>query len=95
MQYIYKLTYPNGKIYIGQDVTDSFMTYFGSGNKDYIQGDFSPEQMRDFTIRKEILWSGETLTPGDLTRKENELIRAHGANNPDKGYNLRPQFTED
>jgi hypothetical protein len=93
MQYIYKITYPNGKIYIGQDVTDSFMTYFGSGDKDYIQRDFSPEQMRDFTIRKETLWSGETVSPGELTRKENELIVFHGANNPEKGYNLIPKFT--
>ncbi|GHV84380.1 hypothetical protein AGMMS50212_17200 [Spirochaetia bacterium] len=92
MKYIYKITYPNNKIYIGQDVTDSFMTYFGSGNKDYIQQDFTNVQMKSFTIKKEILWESETATPHELTAKENELIVKHGANNPAKGYNLRPKY---
>jgi hypothetical protein len=92
MLYIYKITYPNNKIYIGQDVTESFLTYFGSGNKDYIQKDFSFDQMKSFTIKKEILWSGEGLTPAELTRKEHELIVSHGANDPKKGYNLIPKY---
>jgi len=29
MKVIYKITYPNGKIYIGKDLTESF-NYFGS-----------------------------------------------------------------
>jgi hypothetical protein len=29
MKVIYKITYPNGKIYIGKDLTDS-INYFGS-----------------------------------------------------------------
>ncbi|MDR1786396.1 MAG: hypothetical protein LBR23_08075 [Spirochaetaceae bacterium] len=90
-KYVYKITYPNGKIYVGQDVTGSFLTYFGSGNRDYIQRDFTPEQMRDFTIRKEILWSGD-VTPQELTARENEFILSLGANNPAKGYNLYPKF---
>jgi hypothetical protein len=37
MKIIYKITYPNGKIYVGSDLTDS-INYFGSvrryrGNK--------------------------------------------------------------
>jgi hypothetical protein len=28
---VYKITYPNGKIYVGQDVTDS-INYFGSAS---------------------------------------------------------------
>jgi hypothetical protein len=31
MKVIYKITYPNGKIYVGQDVTDS-INYFGSAS---------------------------------------------------------------
>ena len=31
MKVIYKITYPNGKIYIGQDRTDT-IDYFGSPN---------------------------------------------------------------
>jgi hypothetical protein len=30
---VYKITYPNGKIYIGSDVTDS-ANYFGSANSE-------------------------------------------------------------
>jgi hypothetical protein len=92
MNVVYKITYPNGKIYIGQDVTDSFMTYFGSGNKDYIQSDFTREQMQSFSIKKEILWAKEDATPAELTEKENELIVKHGSNNPSKGYNLIPKI---
>jgi len=54
MKVIYKITYPNGKIYVGQDVTDS-INYFGSASSGLIANDFTREQRRDFTIRKEIL----------------------------------------
>jgi len=40
MKVIYKITYPNGKIYIGQDVTDS-INYFGSADSKLIDMDFS------------------------------------------------------
>jgi hypothetical protein len=39
MSVIYKITYPTGKIYVGQDRTDS-MAYFGSPNSDLIAHDF-------------------------------------------------------
>ena len=54
MKVIYKITYPNGKIYVGKDLTDS-INYFGSADSELIGKDFSHEQRRDFTIRKEIL----------------------------------------
>src|SRR5260370_8089856 len=54
MKVIYKITYPNGKIYIGLDLTDT-LNYFGSANSKLIEEDFTGEQRRDFTIRKEIL----------------------------------------
>jgi hypothetical protein len=56
---VYKVTYPNGKIYIGQDRTNS-INYFGSANSELIAQDFTREQRRDFTIRKQILWESET-----------------------------------
>ena len=49
-----KITYPNGKIYIGLARTDS-INYFGSASNELIEKDFTREQKRDFTIRKEIL----------------------------------------
>jgi hypothetical protein len=45
---------PNGKIYIGKDLTDS-INYFGSADSRLIARDFTREQQRDFTIRREIL----------------------------------------
>jgi hypothetical protein len=94
MNVIYKITYPNKKIYVGQDITDSLMTYFGSGDPHYINGDPDFKGLKDFTIRKEIIWESETATPQELTEKEDELIVSLGANDPAKGYNLRPKFVK-
>ena len=92
MKVVYKITYPNNKIYIGQDTTDSLMTYFGSGDHHSINEDPTLKGMKDFTIRKEILWEDEVATPQELKQKEDEFIEQFGANDPDKGYNLRPKF---
>ena len=54
MKVIYKITYPNGKIYIGKDLTGS-ANYFGSADSKLIERDFTREQLLDFSIRKEIL----------------------------------------
>ena len=40
MKVIYKITYPNGKIYIGKDLTDS-INYFGSASSALIAPDFT------------------------------------------------------
>jgi hypothetical protein len=91
MKVVYKITYPNGKIYIGQDVTDS-INYFGSASSELIAKDFSREQRRDFTIRREILWESDTASGSEVTRKEVELILEHASNNPAVGYNQWPKF---
>jgi hypothetical protein len=49
MKVIYKVTYPNGKIYIGKDLTDC-INYFGSADADLIAGDFTREERRGFAI---------------------------------------------
>ena len=50
MKVIYKISYPNGKIYIGKDLTDS-INYFGSANSKLIEKDFTKEQrQKKFTI---------------------------------------------
>jgi hypothetical protein len=91
MKVIYKVTYPNGKIYIGKDVTDS-INYFGSADADLIAQDFTREERRDFTIRREILWESETASDEEVSQKEVELIRLHGSNDPSVGYNRWPKF---
>jgi hypothetical protein len=91
MMVIYKIAYPNGKIYVGQDRTDS-INYFGSASSELIAKDFTREQQRDFTIRKEILWESETTTPAKVTAKELEFILALKSNDPAIGYNRWPQI---
>lgn len=88
---VYKITYPNGKIYVGQDVTDC-INYFGSASAALIAADFTREQRRDFTIRKEILWESDTATDQEVTAKEFEFIRLLRSNDPAIGYNRRPRF---
>ncbi len=91
MPYVYKITYPNGKIYVGQDLTDS-ANYFGSASSALIAKDFTQEQVRDFTIRREILWQSATTSKAEVSRKENELILALRSNDPAIGYNRWPAF---
>jgi hypothetical protein len=91
MKVIYKITYPNGKIYIGQDVTDS-ANYFGSAGDALIVADFTREQRRDFTIRKEILWESETATNIEVSKKELDYILKFRSNNPEIGYNRWPKL---
>ncbi len=93
MKVIYKITYPNGKIYIGQDITDT-LNYFGSADSKLIEQDFTREQRRDFTIRKEILMEfPDDIDNQEVTRHEIALlIKEYGANDPFKGYNRNPKF---
>ena len=91
MKVVYKITYPNGKIYIGKDLTDS-INYFGSASNSLIEMDFTREQKRNFTIRKEILWESETATDKEVNRKEIELIRKYRSNNLNIGYNRNPKY---
>jgi hypothetical protein len=93
MKVIYKITYPNGKIYIGKDLTDS-INYFGSAHGELIAADYSREQRRDFTIRKEILWESETASDAEVNLKEVEYIKLFRANDPSIGYNRWPKFRE-
>jgi hypothetical protein len=91
IQTVYKITYPNGKIYVGQDVTDS-INYFGSASDALIAKDFTREQRRDFTIRREILWESDTASRAEVSAKEIEVILALRSNDPSVGYNQWPKF---
>jgi hypothetical protein len=91
MKVIYKITYPNGKIYIGKDLTDS-ITYFGSSNNEIIEKDFTREQKRDFVIRKQIIWESDNTTDVEVNKKEVELINLNKSNDPAIGYNQWPKY---
>lgn len=90
MKVIYKITYPNGKIYIGKDLTDS-INYFGSAESKLIEKDFTKEQRRNFTVRKEILWESDTASDKEVNQKEVEYINLFKSNYPAVGYNQWPK----
>ncbi len=94
MKIIYKITYPNGKIYVGSDLTDS-INYFGSADSSLIEEDFTRKQRRDFTIRKEIIWESEKATKKELIKKEFEFIKLFKSNDPNIGYNQTPKIIVD
>jgi len=75
MKIIHKITYPNGKIYIGKDLTDS-INYFGSADSRLIEADFTREERRDFSIRKKTLWeSGRPPTARSARRRSSSSRR--------------------
>jgi hypothetical protein len=90
MKVIYRITYPNGKVYVGKDLTDS-INYFGSADSRLIEADFTREQRHSFIIRKDILWESETASDQEVSRKEVEFIRLFKSNDPTIGYNRWPR----
>jgi outer membrane protein assembly factor BamB len=89
---VYKITYPNGKIYIGKDLKND-INYFGSADGKYIAKDFSNDECKKFTVTREILWESED--DSEINKKEVELINRFYSNNPKIGYNQWPKFIEE
>ena len=87
---IYKLTFPNGKIYIGKDVSGNghSLRYFGSWDNELVMSDFTDEELRDFTVRKQILF--ESTDKNEVSKREYEFIKEYNSNNFDIGYNRNP-----
>lgn len=83
---IYKIEYPNGKIYIGQDRTDD-INYFGSAKSALVAADFSIMQRRSFTVCRTILWRKRNTTIKELNQMERKLIAKYRSNDPSIGYN--------
>jgi putative N-acetylmannosamine-6-phosphate epimerase len=91
MKVIYKVIYPNRKIYVGSDLTDD-ICYVGSPNAEIIARDFTRKQRQDFTIRRKLLWESATASNSVVRQKEMEYIRSLRSNDPAIGYNRRPKF---
>ena len=87
---IYKITYPNGKIYIGQDRTDD-INYFGSADSFTIAKDFNIHQKGDFTIRKQVLERRKNISVKELSALERDYILNYRAAYPAIGYNRTHQ----
>ena len=86
MNVIYRITYPNGKIFIGQSRTNS-INYFGSAPDELIAKDFTDEERQHFTITRDILWESSNASQSEVTRKEIEFIKLLRSNDPAIGYN--------
>lgn len=86
---VYKITFPNGKIYIGSDTQREghHINYFGSWSSQLVERDFTKEQLLDFTIRKEILF--ESNDKKEVLKKEGEMIRELKSNEEGIGYNRK------
>lgn len=84
---VYKITFPNGKIYVGKDEGGDghSLNYFGSWSNALVAADFSREALRDLTLRKEILF--ESASREEVRQKESALIRELRSNDPTVGYN--------
>ncbi len=70
------ITYPNGKIYIGKDLTGT-MNYFGSADSKIIEKDFNESERSNFVIRKTILWRSKDATNEEVYTGPRKLDRRH------------------
>lgn len=87
---IYKITFPNGKIYIGKDIGGDghSLHYFGSWNNKLVAEDFTKEELSSLTIKKDIIF--ESTDKSEISRKEAEFIKEYKSNDPNIGYNRWP-----
>jgi len=86
---VYKITFPNGKIYVGSDTQRGghHINYFGSWSCELVEKDFTREEMKNFVIRKEILF--ESDDKNKVLKKEIEMIRELRASEKGIGYNRK------
>lgn len=89
---IYMITYPNGKIYVGKDLTDTITYFFGSPNSALVSQDFTQEERKVFTVTRETLWESDAASDREVAAKEVEYIRLYRANDPAIGYNRWPRL---
>ena len=84
---VYKINFPNGKIYVGKDIGEPghSLRYFGSWHNETVEADFDLAELRDFTVRKEILFESDDKTL--VSQMESQLIRGLKSNDPAIGYN--------
>ena len=93
--YVFKITFPNGKIYVGSDTAKTarldFFKYFGSPSR--AKADMLDELCEYLTngciysLTKEILYAQENVRVGDILRIERQFIKSLNAQNPQIGYN--------
>ena len=60
------------------------LRYFGSWFNPDVENDFTDAELRDFTLRKEIIFESKDIA--EINKKESELIRLLKSNDPAIGY---------
>lgn len=92
---VFKITFPNNKIYIGSDTAKTarldFFKYFGSPIKaknDMLRelGEYLTNTTA-YILKKEILYAKENVRVSDILQIEQQFIREFQAKKPDIGYN--------
>ena len=94
--YVYKIIFPNGKIYVGADwgrnAATDVVSYFGSFKKSatlILKEHEEHIKSKSFIITKEILYEAFNQTPEHIWAKEREFITMLDAKNPSVGYNKK------
>ena len=70
----YKITYPNGKIYVGMDLTGSLLYVGTPSARQQIADDLDAHRF-DLTLRKQIHWESETATDAEVRVMEAKLAQ--------------------
>ena len=92
---VFKVTFPNGKIYIGSDTARTarldFFKYFGTpikAKEDMLHdlGKFL-DLAKPYVIKKEILYAQENAKVGDILKTEQKFIKSLNSKDPIIGYN--------
>jgi hypothetical protein len=95
--YVYKVTFPNGKIYVGRDTADTaefdYYKYMGSPilkAKNLMHADISPllDARRTLTVTKEVLYEARECTVAHIKQKEREFIALLKSRDQAIGYNM-------
>ena len=79
---IYKITYPNGKIYVGMDLIGLLLNVGSPSAREQIAADLDAHRL-DLTLRKEILWESETATDDEV--RAISAAASHPAHAPSPG----------
>ena len=66
---IYKITYPNGKIWVGMDLIGMLLNVGSPSARERIAADLDAHRL-DLMLRKEILWESETATDDEVRAME-------------------------
>ncbi len=92
---VFKVTFPNKKIYVGSDTAkeakEDYFKYFGTPRKGKHQMLCDMESFltskEPYVIKKEILYSKHDVKIAKILKIEQEYIKSLNAKNPEIGYN--------